>query len=283
MVISMMAEAAQPADEFNTAFLKDLATKIRKKNRFLESKDFPKLKDVSPLTGRSPTMDEIVRNGLEDVTRGKNFHDAFSTTDFPTRNKRGETAQGRRLLNEKGIEDVATYVSRKRAAIEHDQGTLSKRIKLVARECTGTKRRKKRAACSLEDRDAVAVDEESIQFEENSVEFDVVDRRNAKERTNMKISLENVDLALPKLTKEYLTKSRTAGATEAYAKINKGLAVHGLIFSVLGAMDFFTKGDDVRGTITLSQSVHTLGGLIGINEVVTKVGKHVLVRRLKFW
>ena len=154
MVISMIAEAAQPADEFKTAFLKDLATKIRKKNRFLESKDFPKLKDVSPLTGRSPTMDEIVRKGLEDVTRGKNFHDAFSTTDFPTRNKRGGTAEGRRLLHEKGNEDVATYVSRKRAVIEHDQGTLSKRIKL---ECTGTKLRKKRAACSLEDRDAVTV------------------------------------------------------------------------------------------------------------------------------
>ena len=185
------------------------------------------------------------------------------------------------MLHVKGNVDIATYVSRKRAAIEHDQGTLSKRIKLVARECTGTKRRRKRAACSLEDRDAVTVDEESIHFDDNSVEFDVVDRRNAKERTHMKVSLENVKLALPKLIKEHVTKSRTAGATKAYAKINKGLAVHGLIFSVFGATDFFSKGDDVRGTITLSQSVHTLGGLTSINEVVTKVGKHVFSEAAK--
>ena len=109
----------------------------------------------------------------------------------------------------------------------------------------------------------------------------MVDRRNAKERTHMMISLENVELAMPKLIKEYITKSRTTGATEAYAKINKGLAVHGLIYSILGAIDFFTKGDDVRGNITLSQSVHTLGGLTGINEVVTKVGKHVLSEAAK--
>ena len=70
-------------------------------------------------------------------------------------------------MHGKGNEYVATYATRKRAAIEHDQGTLSKRIKLVAGECTGTKRRRKRAACSLEDRDAVTVDEESINFEDN--------------------------------------------------------------------------------------------------------------------
>ena len=281
LVISMIAEAAQPADESRSAFLKELATEIRKKNRFPKSEDFPKLADISPKTGRSPAMDEIVRKGLEDLTRGRQFHDAFSTTDFPTRRKKSGVAKSRTLLHGKGNEDVASFASRKREAIKHDQGTLSKRIKLVAGECTGTRRRKKRAACSLEDRDAVIVDEKSVKFKDNNVEFDVVDRRNAKERTHMMISLENVELAMPKLIKEYITKSRTTGATEAYAKINKGLAVHGLIYSILGAIDFFTKGDDVRGNITLSQSVHTLGGLTGINEVVTKVGKHVLSEAAK--
>ena len=275
LVISMIAEAVQPADESRGAFLKDVATKIRKENRFPKSKDFPKLSDISPQTGRSPGMDEIVRNGLEDVTRGKQFHEAFSKTEFPTRIKRRGTAKGRTLLHGKGNEEVTTYVSRKRVTIEHDQGTLSKRAKLVAGECTGT-RRKKRAACSLEDRDAVTVDEESIKFKDNNVEFDVVDRRNAKERTHLRVSLANVELV-----KEHINKSRTAGATEVYAKVNKGLAVHGLVFSVLGAIDFFAKGGDVRGSITLPQSVHTLEGLTGNNEVVTKVGKHVFSEAAK--
>ena len=241
LVISMIAEAAQPAEESRTKFLRKLATEIRKQKQFPKSEDFPNLTDISPKTDLSPAMDEIVRNGLEDVTRGKQFHDAFSKSDFSTRLSPKGTEKGRTLLHGKGNEYVATYATRKRAAIEHDQGTLSKRIKLVAEECTGTKRRRKRAACSLEDRDAVTVDEESINFEDTNVEFDVVDRRNAKERTHLEVSLENVELAMPKLIKEHITKSHTACAIDVYAKVNKGLAVHGLFFLSLGQLTFLLK------------------------------------------
>ena len=182
-------------------------------------------------------MDEIVRTRLEAVTMGKKFHKAFSTNNFPTRNKKGGTAEGRKLLHDEGNEYVATYYVQKLVAVDHDQETLRK---LVNGECKQIKRRRKRSTCLLEDRDAVTVDKESIKFEENKVEFDVVDRRNAKEQTHMKISLGNVGLALPKLIKEHITKSRTVGATKAYARFNKGLAVHGLIFSVFEVSNVFS-------------------------------------------
>ena len=280
MVIVMVAEAAQPEDEFRTAILKDLATKIRQQKRFPKSKDFPSLAKLKGKTGRSPVLDEIVINGLGYVTQGTQFGTAFSKTTFPVRIK-GRVQEGRTLLHRKGSEIVATYASRKRAAEEHDVGALRKRVKSVAEAYMGATRRRKRAVCSLEDRDSVPVDEESIKIKDKYVEFDVVDRRNAKEKRHMKVLLESLELATPKLIKELAAKSRKAGATKVYNKISRGLAVHGLIFSVLGAAIYFSKGDNVRGGITVSQSVHTLGGITGINEIVSKIGKHVLKEAAK--
>ena len=207
----MVAETAQPEDEFRTAILKDLATKIRQQKRFPKSKDFPSLAKLNGKTGRSPLMDEIVRNGLGDVTQGTQFGTAFSKTTFPVRIK-GGVQEGRTLLHRKGSELVATYASRKRAAEEHDVGALRKRVKSVAEAYTGATRRRKRAACLLEDRDSVPVDEESIKIKDKYIEFDVVDRRNAKERRHMKVLLESLELATPKLIKELAAKSRKVGS-----------------------------------------------------------------------
>ena len=88
MVISMITEAAQPADQSKTAFLRDLATEIWGKNRFPE--DIPKLSDISPKTGRSPVMDEIVRTRLEAVTMGKNFMRRSVQITFQHKTKKGD-------------------------------------------------------------------------------------------------------------------------------------------------------------------------------------------------
>ncbi|CAB4039521.1 Hypothetical predicted protein [Paramuricea clavata] len=279
MVISMIAEAAQPSEKTKTAFIEQLATQIRGNDEgFPKSEGMPSLAEIEPKSGRSPTMDEIVRNMLQDVKEGQKFHDAFSKTNFPARNERG-TQKGREQLHYQGNKVVGIWLIRNRAAKEHDEEFVQEEVK---REfCRQKRPREKRASCALEDRVRVTVDEESIKITDSYVEFDLVSRRDAKKRSHRKISLESIDLATPKLIKEYMSKSHFAGAPEAYAKINKGLAVHGLIFSFLGAMNYFSKGDNVRGTFTLSQSVHTLGDLTGINEVATKVGRHLLRRAAK--
>lgn len=278
MVISMIAEAAQPSEKTKAAFIEKLATQIRDNKRgFPKMEDMPSLETIGPKSGRSPTMDEIVRNMLQDVKKGKEFHDAFSGTKFPARNK-GGAQKARKQLHDQGNVLVATWVIRKRSAEEHDKESVQENVKKEG--CRQKRPRVKRASCTLEDRVRVTVDEESIKITDSYVEFDVVNRRDAK-RSHTKISLESIDLATPKLIKEYMSKSHFAGAPEAYAKINKGLAVHGLIFSFFGVMNYFSKGDNVRGTLTLSQSVHTLGGLTGINEVATKVGRHLLSRAAK--
>lgn len=104
----------------------------------------------------------------------------------------------------------------------------------------------------------------------------MIDRRDAKEREHVQLEISPEELATPKLIEDKLSKSKRSGATEAYSKVNKGLAVHGLIFSVPGAVNYFQEGDNLRGAISVAQSAHTLGGLTGLNEIVSKVGKRVI-------
>ena len=271
MAVSMIAEAAQPTDESKTTFLKDLAKKIREEKRFPPADKMPSLAKLKGKSGRSPAMDEYVEGKLEDVRAGAyKIDDAFSTNEFPVR-RRGGTNIGRTLMYQKGGEMIPSYLIRKRAAGDHDGEVIAKK---VARYCTGTRRRRKRSACSLKDRKSV--DENSIKVNNEKVEFDMVDRRDAAQREHVVLQVSANELATPKLIEDHMVKSRRAGATKVYTTVNKGLAVHGLIFSALGAIDYFSKGDNVHGGVSLTMSAHTLGGITGVNEMVNKVGKQVL-------
>ena len=275
MLITMIAEAAQPPQQTRARFLTDLLTKIRTENRFPEARDIPRIANYrgDQKAGRSPAMDQVVQGMLENVNSRRNIDAIFSEAEFPARRRGGGTQAGRRFIHKEGNRDVPAYMIRKRAADDHDGELL---LKKVARICTDKRRRKRRSVCKLTDKDSVYVDEESIEVTDNMVELDVVDRRDSELRDHVEFPLSSDELATPKLIKEHIEKSRRAGASRTYAKINKGLAVHGLIFSVLGAADYFNKGDYVRGSISLTQAAHTFGGLTGLNEIVSKLGKHVL-------
>jgi len=275
LTISMIAEAARPLDEVRAKFLKDLAQKIRDEKTFPDS--IPNLADLNGVdkSGRSPTMDTYVQGVLKNLpSKQKRVDEEFNDADYPVRKKGVGANEGRKLLHNKGSETVPSYLIRKRAAGDHDGEVIAEK---VAKYCTGTRRRRKRFACSLGNKDSSAtVDESSIKVNEDKVEFDVIDRRDAKEREHVQLEISPEELATPKLIEDKLSKSKRSGATEAYSKVNKGLAVHGLIFSVLGAVNYFQEGDNLRGAISVAQSAHTLGGLTGLNEIVSKVGKRVI-------
>ena len=271
MIISMVAEAAQPTDEFKETFFKELEKTIEKQKVFPESKDMPKLADLEGKAGRSPAMDSVVEGMLKNVGSSSKMKDVFSEENFPVRKKNGGTQEGRKLIHAKGSELVPSYLIRQRSAEEHDLSLLDN---IVEEECT--RRRRKRNACSLKNRNSATIDEKSIKITEDRVEFDVVDRRDAKQRQHVQLKISPEELATPKLIKDNLSNSRRAGKSETYAKINKGLAVHGLIFSVLAAGRYFEEGENFRGAMTVAQSAHTLAGITGVNEIASKVGQRVL-------
>lgn len=296
MVITMVAEAAQPSDEVKTKFLEHVAKTIRDKERFPTKDEMPKLQyglqetGNTNLAGRSPAMDEVAIAIFDkEVQRGGvQIHDAFTNANYPPRqspkvdeegNRRpkkvmGGTALGREYLHSKGDEDIPSYLITAEADSDHDRETIVKKARY---SCRGNDRRRKRAACSLEElNDEIIVDEKSIKVTKMNVEIDVVDSRDAKKRTHLQLDITADELATPKRIKESMSKSKRPGASKQYAKVNKGLALHGMIFSALGAIDYFSRGDDVRGGFAVSQSMQTLGALTGVNEIAAKAGKQLL-------
>ena len=270
MIISMVAEAAQPTDEFKDTFFTELEKTIEKQKVFPESKDMPKLADLEGKTGRSPAMDSVVEGMLKNVGSSSKIKDVFSEENFPVR-KKGGTDEGRELIHRQGSGEVPSYLIRQRAAKEHDFDLLYGTFNA---DCTRSRR--KRNACSLNNRNSATIDEKSIKITEDRIEFDVVDRRDAKQRQRVQLKISPEELATPKLIKDNLSNSRRAGKSETYAKINKGFAVHGLIFSVLAAGRYFEEGENFRGAMTVAQSAHTLAGITGVNEIASKVGQRVL-------
>ena len=270
MIISMVAEAAQPTDEFKDTFFTELEKTIEKQKVFPGSKDMPKLADLEGKTGRSLAMDSVVEGMLKNVGSSSKIKDVFSEENFPVR-KKGGTDEGRELIHRQGSGEVPSYLIRQRAAKEHDFDLLYGTFNA---DCTRSRR--KRNACSLNNRNSATIDEKSIKITEDRVEFDVVDRRDAKQRQRVQLKISPEELATPKLIKDNLSNSRRAGKSETYAKINKGFAVHGLIFSVLAAGRYFEEGENFRGAMTVAQSAHTLAGITGVNEIASKVGQRVL-------
>ena len=274
LVITMVAEAAQPRDEDKASYLRELAQKIQEKKRFPESKDMPSLQNLNDPSGRSPVMDEVVEGMLKSMGE-KNIRKIFTSRKFPPRRKNIGARVGREWLHKKlqGDAIVPSYLIRKRAAKEHDRELISDK---VSENCE--RRRKKRFACSLSNKDPLTVDEESIKITKDKVEFDLVHRRHAKEREHVELKITPNELATPRLIMDKVINSQRAGMGKVYAKVNKGLAVHGLIFSVLGAVNYFQEGDNLRGAISLAQSAHTLAGLTGLNDIISKVESRVISR-----
>lgn len=272
MIVSMVAEAAQPPEELKTNFLTQL-TKVMSENRFPEGTELPSLATLDGKAGRSPATDQLVQGMLGDVNKKRKFDEIFTKEEFPARKKSGGAQAAREFIHREGNRDVPSYLIRERAASDHDGEVF---IKKVFSSCSDKRRRRRRSLCRLIDKDSVYVDEESVKVTEKMVEFDVGDQRNSELREHVQFALSSNELATPKLIKDNLAKSRRHGASETYVKIHKGLAVHGLIFSALGAAHYFQEGDYVRGSISLTQAVHTFEGLTNIQRrVLSRAAKEV--------
>lgn len=272
MIVSMVAEAAQPPEELKTNFLTQL-TKVMSENRFPEGTELPSLATLDGKAGRSPATDQLVQGMLGDVNKKRKFDEIFTKEEFPARKKSRGAQAAREFIHREGNRDVPSYLIRERAASDHDGEVF---IKKVFSSCSDKRRRRRRSLCRLIDKDSVYVDEESVKVTEKMVEFDVGDQRNSELREHVQFALSSNELATPKLIKDNLAKSRRHGASETYVKIHKGLAVHGLIFSALGAAHYFQEGDYVRGSISLTQAVHTFEGLTNIQRrVLSRAAKEV--------
>ena len=164
MVITMVAEAAQPSDQVKIKFLEHFEKTIQDKKRFPTKDEMPRLhkglKDNNKvlLSGRSPAMDEVARNILlEDIySKRIQIHEAFTDANYPARQATGYDEEGnKRPKDEKGGAELA----REYLYSEGDKVIPSYLITLLLKEpysiaiqhCMSPEKRKKRAACSLQE------------------------------------------------------------------------------------------------------------------------------------
>lgn len=279
MIVSMVAEAAQPPEKLKTEFLTELLEKIKAENRFPEGTEVPSLATLDGKAGRSPATDQLVQGMLGDVNNKRKFDEIFTKQEFPARKRSRGAQANREFIHKEGNRDVPSYLIRQRAASDHDGEVF---INMVLSSCSVKRRRRRRSLCRFIDKGSVNVDEESIKVTDKMVEFDFVDQRNSKLREHVQFPLSSDELATPKLIKDNLAKSRRHGASKTYVKIHKGLAVHGLIFSALGAAHYFEEGDYVRGSISLTQAVHTFEGLTNIGRRVLSNAAKGIAKSLNF-
>ena len=148
MVITMVAEAAQPSDLVKTKFLEHIAKTIRDKNRFPTKDEMPKLhKGIKEqgrelLSGRSPAMDEVARNILLEIySKGIPIHEAFTDANYPARQATGYDEEGNRrpreekggaemareYLHSEGDQLIPSYLVTQLADTDHDRETVVKR------------------------------------------------------------------------------------------------------------------------------------------------------------
>lgn len=179
MVITMVAEAAQPSDQVKTKFTEHIAKTIQDKNRFPTKNEMPELHKVLNekgkvlLSGRSPVMDQVARkNFLEIYRTGIQIDEAFTVAKYPARqatrydeegNKRLKKAKGgaqlaREYLYSEGDQLIPSYLTIFQLAdTDYDRETVVKR---AIQQCMSSKTSMKREACSLEElNDKIIVNE----------------------------------------------------------------------------------------------------------------------------
>ena len=122
------------------------------------------------------------------------------------------------------------------------------------------------------------VNEESIAVKEGKVTYEIYESSDPSSGRNIETDLDETKMTSQDLIDEMheQTKSLQQEGEGAAGKINKGLAIYGAVMGIKGTVEAFEKGEVLKGTISLAQTLHGLGELSGINQKVYKLaGKAV--------
>ena len=121
------------------------------------------------------------------------------------------------------------------------------------------------------------VDEETVKIENNRVTYEVYDKENPSERETMETEVDESKLSSKELMDEMheqVTELQSEGGVGS--KINKGLAIYGAVMGIKGTVDAFEKGEIAKGSISLSQTLHGIGELTGVNQKIYKAASKAL-------
>ncbi len=147
--------------------------------------------------------------------------------------------------------------------------TMKQAEKELSQLSTCDKKRRKRSseACGK-----VKLVEDSIKWEGDVIEFETINNEGIKEEHEMKIPLN--EMASNKFFQE-----KTSRMAEFSRKFGVGMGVYGTLASAAGSIEQFMNGNYGQGALSAAQTLHSIGGLTGINE---KMQKFIVRKSLDF-
>ena len=122
------------------------------------------------------------------------------------------------------------------------------------------------------------VNEDSMKVEGGKVTYEIFEPSHPSSRQNVDTDLDESKMTSKDLIDEMHEQAQSLqqegeGAT---GRINKGLAIYGVVIGIKGTVEAFERGDVLHGSINLAQTLHGLGELRGLNQKIYKAaGKAV--------
>ena len=297
---------ASRSDKFYSA-LKEEANEVAKlgKSQFLEELE----KSFKPKTGRVPGAEVSFIRALQAISQDsankeRSFSDKLREV-YPFVNK-GGTNMARKRMFELGGDFTFSggkgcgTSRRKRSAScsisdtdeernrldpvaaargDHDHQYLTSAIEedLSSQETECARKRRKRAECS---RLKLKLVDNSMKLEGDKLSFETIDENGLKQSHEIKVDLSQ--LSTPKYTREKLAAADLEEVKKTTDPINKGLGVYGAVVNILGAAQYFSKGEYGKGALSAAQATHAIGGLTGINDVISSVTKQAFKKVMSY-
>ena len=123
------------------------------------------------------------------------------------------------------------------------------------------------------------INEDSIAVRGRKVTYEIYEPSNPSSRRYVETDLDESKMTSKHLMDEMHEQAQTLQQQQeegASGRINIGLGIYGTVLGIKGAVESFERGDVLRGSIYLSQSLHGIGELSGLNQKIYRAaGKAV--------
>ncbi|KAI1901316.1 hypothetical protein AGOR_G00033050 [Albula goreensis] len=125
------------------------------------------------------------------------------------------------------------------------------------------------------------IKEKSLNIEDGNVQVEIVNRQNPEDTHLVSIPLEDsFSMKQIEETAKLQASRVKGGGVQALENINKVMSVYGIVAGFIGAGKFFAENDTARGAFTLSQSLHGVGEMTGLNQQLTRLSRDILHKGL---
>ncbi|XP_062392942.1 uncharacterized protein LOC134080487 [Sardina pilchardus] len=125
------------------------------------------------------------------------------------------------------------------------------------------------------------INEKSLTINEGEVQLELVNRKTPEDTHLVSFPLDETFYMkqVRETARETASLAKT-GVAQTLEDINKAMGIYGIVAGFIGAGKFFAENDTARGAFTLSQSLHGLGDMTGLNQQISRMSRNIFQKAL---